>query len=112
VTDQKETPIKLPEVNEEPKKPNSLKHHRRKRVVLQILKKLGFYKKTKKRSISRKNRKEYSTKTPKEWLLLSNSELVSHIALKYELGICKVNMKNARDISNCFSHIAKQVIGA
>ncbi len=97
---------------EKPIKLINSKHRRRKRTFLKFIKKILFSrkKKTKHRKISK--RKKGSNETPKEWLILSNSELVSHLALKHDLGICKVDMKNTRDISKCFSHIAEQVIKA
>ena len=55
-------------------------------------------------------RKNKPSESPEEQQIFSNSELVSHFALQYDLGVCKVNMRNARDISRCFTYIAEQVI--
>jgi small GTP-binding protein len=85
---------------------------RRKRALLKIMKRILCSNKRKIKHSKKKKRKNKRAETPKEWLILSNSELVSHFAQEFDLGICKVDIKNSRDISNCFTHIAYQVIKA
>jgi GTPase SAR1 family protein len=85
---------------------------RKKGSFLKILKRILCSNKRKKKNSKKKKRKNKRTEIPKERLILSNSELVSHFALEFDLGICKVDIKNSRDISNCFTHIAEQVIKA
>ncbi|MHA1946560.1 MAG: Rab family GTPase [Candidatus Hodarchaeales archaeon] len=85
---------------------------RRKRAFLKIMKRILCSNKRKIKYRKKKKRKNKRAEIPKEWSNLSNSELVSHFALEYDLGICKVDIKNSRDISNCFTHIAHQVIKA
>ncbi len=99
-------------IKEQPTKHLRPIHKRRKRNFLKILKRFLFSNKNEIKRSKKKKRKNKRAESPKEWSILSNSELVSHLALEYDLGICKVNMKNSRDISNCFTHIAKQVIQA
>jgi small GTP-binding protein len=85
---------------------------RRMRTFLKILKRIFCSNKGKIQFSKKQKRKIKRVESPKEWSILSNSELVSHFALEYDLGICKVDIKNSRDISNCFLHIAHQVIKA
>jgi len=93
-------------------KPFSPKPQKKGRIYLQIIKYILFSGKKNVKHRKKINIKKLVSKANKEWLTLPNSEIVSLIASKYELGICEVDMKKAKNISKCFSNIALQVIKA
>ena len=93
-------------------KPFSPKPQKKGRIYLQIIKYILFSGKKNVKYRKRINIKKLVSKANKEWFALPNSEIVNYFASKYELGICEVDMKKAKNISNCFSHIAMQVIEA
>jgi len=93
-------------------KPLRSKPQKKGRIYLQIIKKRLFSGKKGPKIRKQINIKKIVSKANKEWLALPNSEILSYFASKYELGICQVDMKKAKNISQCFSHIAEQVIRA
>ena len=93
-------------------KPFSPKPQKKGRIYLQIIKYILFSGKKNVKYRKRINIKKLVSKANKEWFALPNSEIVNYFASKYELGVCEVDMKKAKNISNCFSHIAMQVIEA
>ena len=105
-------------INEEEKATNksnwfiSPKPQKKGRIYLQIIKFILFSGKKNVKYRKQINIKKLVSKANKEWLALPNFEIVRYFALKYEFGICKVDRKNPRDISKCFSYIAQQVVQA